>query len=243
MVRQDITIHLLLLRHGATAGNKEYRYIGWTDEPLSEEGIAGIFEKSIVSLVRTDLLQASDSMQALDSLHASGVIQKPGCIQSPDLLVVSPLTRCRQTAALIWPDKSQIIVENLKEMNFGRFEGKNFSDLNGDPDYQAWIDSNGTIAFPEGEDRAGFIARTMKGFDQMLQAVQKVEQEQKSIAAVVHGGTIMAILSSLTGGDYFSFQVKNGEGYQLKLLLGNRGDSSHETSILNELKLLEYRKI
>ena len=37
------------------------------------------------------------------------------------------------------------------------------------------------------------------------------------VAAVVHGGTIMAVLSSLTGGEYFDFQVKNGEGYETVL--------------------------
>ena len=37
------------------------------------------------------------------------------------------------------------------------------------------------------------------------------------ILAVVHGGTIMAVLSSFTGGEYFDFQVKNGEGYETVL--------------------------
>ena len=37
------------------------------------------------------------------------------------------------------------------------------------------------------------------------------------VVAVVHGGTIMAVLSSLTGGEYFDFQVKNGEGYETVL--------------------------
>ena len=37
------------------------------------------------------------------------------------------------------------------------------------------------------------------------------------VTAVVHGGTIMAVLSSLTGGEYFDFQVKNGEGYETVL--------------------------
>ena len=35
-------IQLLLIRHGATAGNLEKRYIGRTDEPLCEQGIAQI---------------------------------------------------------------------------------------------------------------------------------------------------------------------------------------------------------
>lgn len=35
-------IRLLFIRHGATAGNLEKRYIGRTDEPLCEQGIAQI---------------------------------------------------------------------------------------------------------------------------------------------------------------------------------------------------------
>lgn len=44
-------------------------------------------------------------------------------------------------------------------------------------------------------------------------------QEPLPVAAVVHGGTIMALLSHYCGGDYFSYQVKNAEGYHLRLSL------------------------
>ena len=37
-------VEIVLIRHGKTEGNKEKRYIGRTDQPLSEEGIAGIKE-------------------------------------------------------------------------------------------------------------------------------------------------------------------------------------------------------
>ena len=40
-----------------------------------------------------------------------------------------------------------------------------------------------------------------------------------SVAAVVHGGTIMAVLSTLTGGEYFDFQLKNGESYETVIQL------------------------
>ena len=43
--------------------------------------------------------------------------------------------------------------------------------------------------------------------------------ERLLVAAVVHGGTIMALLSHYCGGDYFSYQVKNAEGYHLRLSL------------------------
>ena len=44
-------------------------------------------------------------------------------------------------------------------------------------------------------------------------------QEPLPVVAVVHGGMIMALLSHYCGGDYFSYQVKNAEGYHLRLSL------------------------
>ncbi|MGN0242387.1 MAG: hypothetical protein ACI4CS_11915, partial [Candidatus Weimeria sp.] len=38
--------------------------------------------------------------------------------------------------------------------------------------------------------------------------------EMFDAAIVAHGGTIMAVLSALAGGDYFSYEVKPGEGYE-----------------------------
>lgn len=104
------------------------------------------------------------------------------------------------------------------------------------PDYQKWIDSNGTLPFPGGEPREQFIRRSMEGFDRMMSDIL-IKSEKNTriqngtetqdlknnceteipVVAVVHGGTIMAVLSSLTGGEYFDFQVKNGEGYETVL--------------------------
>lgn len=114
-------------------------------------------------------------------------------------------------------------------MDFGEFEGKNYIELQKNPNYQAWIDSNGTLPFPGGESRETFIKRCEQGFYRMLIGIkgrlQKMDEKQPSskitAGAVVHGGTIMAILSSFYGGDYFDHQVKNGGGYRC-LLSGTR---------------------
>ncbi len=63
---------------------------------------------------------------------------------------VSPMLRCRQTAEILFPQIPQIEIDPWREMDFGEFEGKNYAQLNGDPRYQAWIDSGGTLAFPGG---------------------------------------------------------------------------------------------
>lgn len=114
-------------------------------------------------------------------------------------------------------------------MDFGEFEGKNYIELQKNPNYQAWIDSNGTLPFPGGESREAFIKRCEQGFYRMLIGIkgrlQKMDEKQPdskiTAGAVVHGGTIMAILSSFYGGDYFDHQVKNGGGYRC-LLSGTR---------------------
>ena len=145
------------------------------------------------------------------------------------------MKRCVQTAELLF-ERNPILIPEWKEIDFGQFEGKNYEELKDDPCYQKWIDSNGTLPFPGGESREQFIRRSMEGFDRMMYDILKRSEKNTGIqtdtdsqylkcdrgteipvTAVVHGGTIMAVLSSLTGGEYFDFQVKNGEGYETVL--------------------------
>ena len=112
-----------------------------------------------------------------------------------------------------------ILLPEWKEIDFGRFEGKNYQDLNGDPDYQRWIDSGGVTAFPGGESRDEFVKRSMAGLEWCIECME--DYKQKSAVCIVHGGTIMAIMSSLTGGDYYDYQVKNGQGYEIELSIKN----------------------
>ncbi len=74
----------------------------------------------------------------------------------PEKIITSPMLRCRQTARLLFQKEPDLICENFREKDFGRFEGKNYEELKDDPGYQRWLDSNGTIPFPEGEE--GFRA-------------------------------------------------------------------------------------
>ena len=150
------------------------------------------------------------------------------------------MKRCVQTAELLF-ERKPVLIPEWKEMDFGQFEGKNYEELKDDPCYQKWIDSNGTLPFPGGESREQFIRRSMEGFDWMMSDILKKSERNTGIqsgtekqylrdnceieipvVAVVHGGTIMAVLSSLTGGEYFDFQVKNGEGYETVLRADGR---------------------
>lgn len=130
-----------------------------------------------------------------------------------DIVFSSPLKRCVRTARIIYPDKEVQVIEELKETNFGHFEGKNYLELSENPEYLSWIESGGQESFPGGESRAEATKRTMVGFEKLLE----ISKEYENISAVVHGGTIMSILSTLFEGEYYSYHVENGEGYTFDL--------------------------
>ena len=87
---------LHLIRHGLTQGNLDGRYIGsGTDLPLCAEGRA-----------------------QLEELKAK--------FQYPDVPLVfcSPMLRAQQTAEVLFPNAKLTILQDLREMNFGKFENR-----------------------------------------------------------------------------------------------------------------------
>ena len=208
----EIKINLTLIRHGKTPSNREHRYLGVTEETLSGEG-----RKQLEILAEKDILK------------------------KPWLLFISPMLRCQESAGILFPGKKAYPIEEWREMNFGAYEGKNYEDLKNDSYYQKWIDSNGTLPFPEGESQQEYIKRCHRGLLTATKIIQKeiaenqmTESQPRNITAVVHGGTIMALLHILAGGNYFDYQVKNGGGYCCKLRLCGEEwklDSLEEISI------------
>ena len=217
----NILVDLTLIRHGQVQANIEKRYIGSTDMSLTVNG-----------------------MKSLEKLNKAQIYK------TPDYLFCSPMSRCKMTCDILFPDKIYTVIDEFHEMDFGSFEMKNYQELKDNADYQRWIDSNGTIAFPEGESRQEFVLRCMSGFDKMLsktcccvesdsirliKSPLKITIDNKndnvyiknnnqvlkmiSITAVVHGGTIMAILSSLNKDEYYNYQCKNAEGYICRFII------------------------
>lgn len=200
---------IILIRHGKTYGNTLGRYIGTTDEELCPEG-----------------------REELVALRESGQYRSI----RPDLVYASPLRRCRQTAELLFPGVPQEICRDFRECDFGEFENKNYKELSGNPAYQAWVDSGGTLPFPGGESREAFQERCRAEFARVLRARRK--QAGSNAVFVVHGGTIMSILSAYVAPEgklpgqtlpgqtssrqapqgaadpFYRWQVKNGEGWR-----------------------------
>lgn len=130
-----------------------------------------------------------------------------------DLIYASPMKRCIETASLIYPSQNVICIEQFRETDFGEFEGKNYEQLKNLPSYQKWMNSNGQAKIPGGESREAFIKRCWEGFCQIMENSCDAEE----IAVIVHGGTIMAILSKLLEGDFYDYQLGNGEVYSIQL--------------------------
>lgn len=181
-------MRVYLIRHGMTAGNLKKRYIGKTDEPLCQEG------KAVLERVKNSRLYVQ-----------------------PDLLYVSPMRRCMETAQILFPGMEQTVVEDLRECDFGEFENQNYLELAGNENYQKWIDSNGKMPFPGGESREAFQSRSIAAFRELEKEWNEKNSEGKMAVLVVHGGTIMSILErvGIPAKSYYDFQVKNAEGYRL----------------------------
>ena len=179
-------MELILIRHLKTPGNEKRQYIGSTDEALSEQEVQNFVQK-----------------------------QKRENYPPVQQVIVSPMKRCIQTAELIYP-KNQITQEELlKECDFGIFEGKTYEDLKDRAEYQAWLDSGGTIAFPEGEEQKEFRSRCVTGM--LCQVDRLCKENVESAAFVIHGGTIMAVLERLAEEqkEFYHWQVENGGGYRM----------------------------
>ena len=185
-------IRIVIIRHGMTATNIDKRYCGKrSDEDLCDEGIAAV----------------------------KGMIEK-GVYPTASMLFVSPKKRAKSTAKLIYPELEQIVIDEFDEIDFGDFEGKNHAELDGNPDYQKWIDSNGETAFPNGESKEDLCKRVSEGFLKVLGIIEEAKEEISDIAIVAHGGTIMALLSTFAGMNYFNCLVSNAKGYVVEMVSG-----------------------
>lgn len=126
---------------------------------------------------------------------------------------VSPMKRCVETAEILFPNCPVRVIEELAECDFGDFENKNYKELTGNPDYQAWIESGGTLPFPGGESREAFSRRNLLGFQKAM--TDCIRRGVSDAVFVVHGGTIMNIMEAygVEERPFYQWHVENGGGY------------------------------
>jgi len=168
---------------------------------------------------RTDEYLSQEGREALKAIDG---------IPEDAMLFVSPMKRARETASIMMPGRDQTVIEDLREMDFGIFEGKNHKMLDGDPDYQAWLDSGGYSKIPGGESIMEFRERAGRGFREAVR--QAAAKGADTFCIVAHGGTIMAIMNLVTGEDYFKFNAPNGAGYVMELEIDDAGNVTASTA-------------
>ena len=154
-------------------------------------------------------------------------------VWQPNTVYVTTMRRTQQTAKVLFPAARQIIVPGLREMDFGAFEGKNYAEMAHDAAYCAWVDGGCQGVCPGGESRAEFCARVCEAFTALMR--EWLAAGAESAVLVVHGGTIMALLSSFARPeiDYYAACVGNCRGVSCTLL----ADADGETALLDVRKL------
>lgn len=157
-----------------------------------------------------------------------------------EIIFSSPMKRCVQTAARLFPSHTPVIIPEFKEINFGDWEGKTYNELKDDQLYRDWIDDPKKITPANGESFVDFEQRVTAGWKEVLEYSH--EKSYSKVAVVTHGGVIRQILSKLSNqpDSFFTWQVPYGSGYQLIWKPSDRkGDksciSSQEAPIMEKL--------
>jgi alpha-ribazole phosphatase len=127
-----------------------------------------------------------------------------------DHVYVSPMLRARETASILFPNAAQTVIYDLREMDFGDFEGRSPDEMEHDPAYRAWVDDLCRGACPNGESQAAFHARVGAAFTETVRAVRQ------DATFVVHGGVIMSVLWQFAEPkkDFYDWYAPNLGGYE-----------------------------
>ncbi len=155
---------ILFVRHGHTYWNEQKRYQGFADIELNSQGI-------------------SESQK----------LSKRLAIEPIEAIYSSPLKRAMQTADIVNKNFSKDIIqnENLKEINFGDWEGLRFDEIvNQYPELsQQWIRNPDKMRPPKGENFLDLQKRAIIAFEEIYNA-----NKGKNVLIVSHGGLISVLI-------------------------------------------------
>lgn len=148
-------------------------------------------------------------------LSPEGAAQLRRADFDPDVVYVSTLQRTSQTARILFPEAKLVPVDGLKEMCFGSFEGRNYIEMEHDPDYLAWVAANCESPCPDGETKASFSERICRAFSALVD--KALADGEELLVILAHGGTQMAALEryALPHKDYYEWCGPNAGGFVL----------------------------
>lgn len=209
-----MAIKLILIRHGESEGNVQRKFSGFQDVNLTKKGI----------------WQAERLAYRLKELPV-------------DVVYCSDLKRARHTAEIIFGSRGIDIMpnSNLREMNFGIWEGYTFEEVmarygNGN-EIKSWLGNiKEEINIPQGESLAELNKRVMIELNKILEEHKKADRD-KTIGLVCHGGTIRVILCNA-----LNMELKymwNIEQYSTALNIINYYDHKAFVALINDTSHLE----
>lgn len=183
-----LTYKIHLIRTGATSSSPGRRYTGQSDTAVCEEGLEALYN-----------LKDTRTYPRVDMVYSS------------------PLRRCLQTAGILYGNKRLEVIEDLKDMNLGSFQGKTFDELQGDPYFMAWLDNSFQHTPPGGEGTAAFTRRIVSAINHIF--FRMMEDKTANVAVITHVGVIMTLLAAigLPRAPLHQWAVDNGTGYTLRM--------------------------
>lgn len=162
-----MTTKLFLVRHGETIWNKELKYQGHTDTPLSEEGLR-----------QAELVAARLAGEKIDTVYASD------------------LSRAMITAEMIASRHGLTVgaETDLREIKFGHWEGLTYDRIvDGWSDEMSRLYTNtDEVRIPGGETFHELKARATGAITRLVE-----KHRGQNIVVVSHGGTIRTIICAI----------------------------------------------
>ncbi|MBQ8515663.1 MAG: histidine phosphatase family protein [Ruminococcus sp.] len=181
-------LHLSLIRHGRTDANDQGIYIGRTDYPLSEKGIAELYNK-------------------MDEFVYPSVAK----------VYSSPLRRCTETAEILFPEKDIQCIDELIEMNLGQFDGKSADELIDLPEFKEWLKGGAECAPPEGESVADIQLRIFKALAIIIKDMMENDLRHCAVVTHGGIISNMVAGFGLPKVDPKELQAAFGEGYDIHI--------------------------
>lgn len=156
---------VILIRHGETDWSYQKRYCGFTDIDLNEKGRQ----------------QARRLLKRLSK-------EKIHKVYSSDM------KRTLQFAEIVFKDLPAEEMLDLREMNFGIFEGLTYKDImeKYPKVYREWLGNPLDIIVPRGESLKTLARRVRKALKRILS-----QNSDKKVAVFTHGGPIRVILCDI----------------------------------------------
>jgi phosphoserine phosphatase len=164
-----MSLRLLLLRHGETAWNRERRYQGWKDTPLSAAG-----------------LQQAEAVARELKEHPFAAVYS------------SPLQRARETAAPIASAHGLEVLTDpaFKELAFGEWEGLTLDEARTRDAklYEGWAKTPHLVSPPGAETLAQARERVLAGLDRL-----RAGHRDEVVCLVAHGIPVRILILEALG--------------------------------------------